>query len=306
MTREELNKEKQSKIINEEKRKTRKKIVLTSAKIILFLVVFVTTFYFLNLNIFTKKIIVKEERIVNDKIPDSFSGLKIIQFSDLHYGSTFFIEDVKNLVKLINSRSPDIVVFNGDLITPEYKITNDEKEKLTKTLAGIKASIGKYAVMGDEDNDTYSVLIKQANFTLLNNSYDLIYDDEETPIIIMGVSSLLADDYNIAEAYGYFKETNSNSELYKIVAFHEPDLADYILDGYDADLLLAGHSHNGNVKLPFVGAVKRNYKGAERYYDEKNYVDSTPLYISSGIGTNGAGVRFLCQPSINFFRLSNK
>ena len=306
MTREELNKEKQSEIINEEKRKTRKKIVLTSAKIILFLVVFVTTFYFLNLNIFTKKIIVKEERIVNDKIPDSFSGLKIIQFSDLHYGSTFFIDDVKNLVKVINSRSPDIVVFNGDLITPEYKITNDEMEKLTKTLAGIKASIGKYAVMGDEDNDTYSVLIKQANFTLLNNSYDLIYDDEETPIIIMGVSSLLADDYNIAEAYGYFKETNSNSELYKIVAFHEPDLADYILDGYDADLLLAGHSHNGNIKLPFVRAVKRNYKGAERYYDEKKYVGSTPLYISSGIGTNGAGVRFLCQPSINFFRLSNK
>ena len=306
MTREELNKEKQSEIINEEKRKVRKKFVLSSAKVILFLVLFATTFYFLNANIFTKKIVVKEKRIVNEKIPDSFSGLKIVQFSDLHYGSTIFIDDVKNLVKLINSRNPDVVIFNGDLITPEYKITNYEKEKLTKTLANIEASVGKYAVMGDEDNDNYSVLMKQANFTLLNNSYDLIYDDEETPIIIMGISSLLTANYNIAEAYGYFKEANSNSELYKIVAFHEPDLADYILDEYDADLLLAGHSHNGNIKLPFVGAIKRNYKGAEHYYDEMEYVGNTPLYISSGIGTNGAGVRFLCQPSINFFRLSNK
>ena len=306
MTREELNKEKQSEIINEEKRKTRKKIVLTSAKIILFFVVFATIFYFLNANIFTKKIVVKEERIVNGKIPDSFSGLKIIQFTDLHYGSTIFIEDVKNLVKLINSRNPDMVIFNGDLITAEYKITNDEKEKLTKALASINASIGKYAVMGDEDNDNYSGLMKQANFTLLNNSYDLIYDGEETPIIIMGISSLLTANYNIAEAYSYFKETNSNSDLYKIVVFHEPDLADYILDEHEADLLLAGHSHNGNIKLPFVGALKRNYKGAEHYYDEKEYVNGAPLYISSGIGTNGAGVRFFCQPSFNFFRLSNK
>ena len=215
------------------------------------------------------------------------------------------MSDVKNLVKLINTRNPDLVIFTGDLIDKDYKISSKEREKLIKALSGIKASIGKYAVMGDEDGDEYTTIIKQANFSLLNNSYDLIYDDDNLPVIIIGVGSLLGKNYNIDEAYSYFKDANSNSDLYKIVIFHEPDLTDYILSGNEANLLLAGHSHNGNIILPFIGGVVK-YEGANNYYSEKYNVGNSKLFISSGVGTNGVGVRFLCQPSINFFRLSNK
>lgn len=305
MTREELNREKQSEILSEEKREKRKKTVIFCAKIIFILVAGVTIFYLLNTYIFTKKVIVKEERIIDERIPDNFSGTKIIQFSDLHYGSTVFMSDVKNLVKLINTRNPDLVIFTGDLIDRDYKISSKEREKLIKALSGIKASIGKYAVMGDEDGDEYTTIIKQANFSLLNNSYDLIYDDDNLPVIIIGVGSLLGKNYNIDEAYSYFKDANSNSNLYKIVIFHEPDLTDYILSGNEANLLLAGHSHNGNIILPFIGGVVK-YEGANNYYSEKYNVGNSKLFISSGVGTNGVGVRFLCQPSINFFRLSNK
>lgn len=305
MTREELNREKQSEILSEEKREKRKKTVIFCAKIIFILVAGVTIFYLLNTYIFTKKVIVKEERIIDERIPDNFSGAKIIQFSDLHYGSTVFMSDVKNLVKLINTRNPDLVIFTGDLIDKDYKISSKEREKLIKALSGIKASIGKYAVMGDEDGDEYTTIIKQANFSLLNNSYDLIYDDDNLPVIIIGVGSLLGKNYNIDEAYSYFKDANSNSNLYKIVIFHEPDLTDYILSGNEANLLLAGHSHNGNIILPFIGGVVK-YEGANNYYSEKYNVGNSKLFISSGVGTNGVGVRFLCQPSINFFRLSNK
>lgn len=305
MTREELNKEKQSEILNEEKRAKRKKIVIFCAKILFLLVAVVTIFYLLNTYIFTKNVVVKEERIVDEKLPDNFSGMKIVQFSDLHYGSTVFMNEVKELVKTINDRNPDIVVFTGDLIDADYKISSDEREKLIKSLANIKASIGKYAVIGDEDNSEYATIIKQADFTVLNNSYDLIYDDDSLPIIIIGVGSLLNKEYNIDEAYSYFKDANSNSDLYKIVIFHEPDLASYILSGHDANLLLSGHSHNGNVILPFIGGMV-SYEGASEYSEEKYNINGSKLFISSGIGTNGVGVRFLCQPSINFFRLANK
>ncbi len=305
MTREELNKEKQFEILNEEKRTRRKKIVIFCAKILFLLIAVVTVFYLLNTYIFTKNVVVKEERIVDEKLPVNFSGMKIVQFSDLHYGSTIFMNEVKELVKTINVRNPDVVVFTGDLIDSDYKISSEEREKLIKNLAKIKASIGKYAVIGDEDNSEYATIIKQADFTVLNNSYDLIYDDDSLPIIIMGVGSLIGKEYNIEEAYSYFKDANSNSDLYKIVIFHEPDLASYILGEHDANLLLAGHSHNGNVVLPFIGGIV-SYEGASKYYEEKYDINGSKLFISSGIGTNGIGIRLLCQPSINFFRLSNE
>ncbi len=304
MTREELNKVKQTEILNEEKREKRKKGVLLCLKIIIIIISIFSIFYLLNTYIFTKGVIVKEQRVISKKIPNNFSGLKIVQFSDLHYGSTIFIDDVKNLVKLINSRNPDIVVFTGDLIDSKYKISAKEREKLITELAKIKANIGKYSVYGDEDNDEYTTIIKQANFTLLNNSYDLVYDDANLPIIVIGVSSLLNNSYNIDAAFSYFNEATSNSNLYKIVIFHEPDLTDYILEKNKADLLLAGHSHNGNINLPLID-IGIKYDGAKKYSKEMYQLDGAKLYISSGVGTNGSGIRFLCQPSINFFRLSS-
>ncbi len=305
MTREELNKAKQSEIISEERREKRKKIVCITFKIILALVIIFSTFYILNDYIFTKKILVKEERIVNEKIPDNFNGLKIIQFSDLHYGSTIFLDDVKRLVKLINSRNPDIIIFTGDLIDKDYVISDTDKEKLMHEISKLKASIGKYSIFGDEDGDVYSGIIKQAGFNLLDNSYDLIYNGDNRPIIIIGISSFLGNNYDIDNAFSYYKENNSNSNLYSIVAFHEPDLTDYVLENKNADLLLAGHSHNGYVKLPFVNGLIKN-DGAITYYDDKYEFSNSKLFISSGIGTNGSGVRFMCQPSINFFRFSSK
>lgn len=305
MTREELNKAKQSEIISEERREKRKKVVCITFKIILALVIIFSTFYILNDYIFTKKILVKEERIVNEKIPDSFNGLKVVQFSDLHYGSTVFLDEVKELVKIINSRNPDIVIFTGDLIDKNYDISDKDKEKLINEISKLKASIGKYSVFGDEDSDDYSSIVKQAGFNLLDNSYDLVYDGDKTPIIIIGISSLLSNNYDIDAAFSYFKESNSNSNLYSIVVFHEPDLTDYVLKNKNTDLLLAGHSHNGYIKLPFVnGLIKSD--GATEYYDERYDFSNSKLFISSGIGTNGSGVRFLCHPSINFFRFSSK
>ena len=201
MTREELNKTKQHEIISEQRKEKRKKVVCITFKIILALVIIFSAFYILNDYIFTKKILVKEERIVNEKIPDSFNGLKVVQFSDLHYGSTVFLDEVKELVKIINSRNPDIVIFTGDLIDKNYDISAKDKEKFIHEISKLKASIGKYSVFGDEDSDDYSSIIKQAGFNLLDNSYDLVYDGDKTPIIIIGISSLLSNNYDIDASF---------------------------------------------------------------------------------------------------------
>lgn len=304
MTREELNKKKQKKVSNEVNRSKRKKIILFFFKILMVLMALFGLFYLFNKYIFTNKIIVKEERISSEKIPDSFNGIKIVQFSDLHYGSTFFMDKVKEIVKLINVRKPDLIFFTGDLIDKNYTLSAKEQEELILELSKLNASIGKYAIVGDEDKDSFLTIFNQSDFTILNNDFDLIYNNSETPILLVGISSKLQSASNVDKAFSYFTSETYNSNIYTISLIHEPDLTNDIVNFYHSDLILSGHSHNGNIRLPWGTPYKID--GAHKYIDEYYSLNNSELYISSGLGTNDLGIRFLCLPSVNFFRLSNK
>lgn len=305
-SRTEKNKEKQEKIIEEEKREHRKRIVILSLKITGILVISFLAFYFYTEYISTTKIIVKEERIINEKIPSSFDGVKIIQFSDLYYGSTISINELDNLVKDINKRKPDIVIFTGNLLNPKSKLTTKEKEKIIKKLSSIDTTIGKYAIMGKNDKkEVFSTMMNQSDFTILENQYDLIYNNDTSPILLVGLSSLVNNTRNKEEAYQYFKEETHNSNIYTISIMSETDDLDEILETYHSDLVLAGNSLNGEIRIPLLGGIIKQ-EGSSIYKDSFYQINDTKIYISSGLGAPSSGVRLFNHPSINFFRLSNK
>ena len=83
---------------------------------------------------------------------------------------------------------------------------------------------------------------------------------------------------------------------------HEPDNIKYTSD---FDLVLAGHSHNGQVKLPYIGAIFTP-NGSKKYYDEYYKVNKSDLYISGGLGSSILNLRFFNKPSINLYRITNK
>ena len=131
MTREEVNENLQEDIDLEEKIKNRKKIVLNIIKIIILIIVLFILFFFINKYINTGIIEVSEHRIINEKIPDNFNGIKIIQVSDIKYGSNINNDDIKKLVKIINERKPDIVLYTGNLIDDEYNLAlREDYERL--------------------------------------------------------------------------------------------------------------------------------------------------------------------------------
>ena len=304
LTRSERNEEKQKEIIKEENREIRKKIVISCFKITIIIILLSITFYLYTTYISSKIIDVKEERIINEKLPTNFNGLKIIQISDIHYGSTIFIKDIKKLVKLVNERTPDLVVFTGDLINKDYKLNSKEQEKLITELKKIKTTIGKYAIMGEEDSSEFNTIMNQSNFTILNNSYDLIYKDNNIPILLIGLNNSKKNE-DIDSAYEYFNQPTHNSNIYTITLLHKPDTVDEILEKYPTtDLFLAGHSHNGQINIPYIGGLIKK-EGSQQYINEFYQINESKLYISSGIGTNGNGFRLFCRPSINFFRLSS-
>ena len=302
MTREELNKEIQDEITEEKNSKKNKHIIKFIIKSIIFTIIFFTLFFTYTTYISTVKIGVREYRIENKKIPQSLSGLKIIQISDLHFGSTMFNDNVKTLQKMVNERKPDIILYTGDLIDKNYKLNQKEQEKLINYLKGMNASLGKYAILGDEDTELVSTIFNQSEFTILRNEHDFIYKDDNNAILLIGLST---KDIDIDKAYSYFKEENHNSNIYTITMLHKPDITDDIIAKYHTDIIFAGHSHNGNIRIPFTKYSLFKYDGAKKYDQEYYKIDNTKLFISSGLGTH-EGIRLFCRPSINFFRISTK
>lgn len=308
MTRAEINEEKQKEIFKEQNKEKTKKIIINIIKLIFILSVIGFIFFAYTTYISTVKITIREYRITNKKIPESFNGIKIIQFSDLHYGSTIFEKNMKEISKLINERNPDIIVFTGDLIDQKYNITQKEKEKLLSQLKKLNAKLGKYAVLGDNDKEEENNILVQSEFTILKNEYDLIYNQTTTPILLIGLSSLNKNEQNLVNAYQYFSQESNIPDVFTITLVHEPDSTTEIIEKYPTtDLVLAGHSHNGFIRIPFVNIPLSSTKGAKKYNQDYYQINDTQLFISGGLGTNNSsGIRLFCRPSINFYRISNE
>lgn len=287
-----------------EKRKKRNKVIFIILSIIIFII---TSFYLYMRFVATTGLIVKEYKVTSKNLPIEFNGMKIIQFTDLHYGTTINKAEVNKMVSEINSYRPDIVVFTGDLIDSSYSTTTKDITFLTEALNKIKVTTGKYSVRGNHDynNDNYISILQGAGFNLLDNSYDLIYYNGLNPILITGVGSELKDDIDINKAFTYTLGTDANANIYTITLLHEPDVIDSVIKDYKVDLALSGHSHNGQVRLPFIGSIFK-IEGAKNYHDQEYDIKNTKLFISGGLGTSMYKVRFFNRPSFNLYRLAVK
>ncbi len=247
----------------------------------------------------TTGIQIKEYSVINNKIPKSFKGFKVVHFSDLKYGSTTNQKYLKKLVNKINELNPDIIIFTGDLITSNYKLTDNDKKSIIENLNKLDPKIDIYSIRGDNDiNETYNSIITQTKIIEINNLNKLIYYKGDTPIMLIGLDDSINGNQSLDMAFNY-EENN----YYKILITHEPDTYEKIKDK-NIDLFLAGHSLNGQVRLPFIGSVYTP-TGAKKYYDSKYKIDNTEIYISNGLGTSKIPYRLNNRPSINLYRFYN-
>ena len=234
------------------------------------------------------QIVTKEYSIISKEIPRGFDGMKIVQISDIHYGTTINESNLKKMVNKVNQLKPDIIVFTGDLVAKGINPTDKIKAEITVNLSKLKAPIGKYAIASNEDleSDIFSDLITNSGFTLLNNEAKLIYNNDDEPIELVGISNI-----------------NNKIELtdnYKIALIHKPDDFDNIKnDNYN--IVMAGHNHGGIIRLPFLGGLI-NIEGAKKYHNDYYEIDNSKLYVSSGLGTSNINFRMFNQPSINLYR----
>jgi len=239
---------------------------------------------------------IKEYKIESSDIPKSFDGVKIVHFTDVHYGRTVDNKYLEKIVDLINKQKPDIVLYTGDFIDKDIRLTEEQIISINSTLSNIDSTLGNYAVIGNHDMKYLSDYKKilDNNFTILDNQEKILYYKNNEAISIIGLADSLESTVN----YDVF---NNESNYYTFVMSHEPDEFNKIKD-YKFNIMLSGHSHNGQIRVPFIGAIYTPI-GSKTYYDNYYKIDNKEIFISNGIGTSGINFRFMSRPSINLYRM---
>ena len=245
-------------------------------------------------------------RVIHYDFPHSkiqAQPIKVVQFSDTHIGDFFTIEELQKVVDKINEQEADLVLFTGDLMD-DASVYQGSIEEIGTVLSNIQSKFGNYAVFGNRDygggaERFYEELMESAGFHVLLNNHETITVNGTT-LSLFGADDALIGYYDAKQTMKGIEEGNFN-----LLLVHEPDLVDDFID-YPVDLVVAGHSHGGQVYIPFVGPLLTTTL-AEKYvrglYDIN---ENLSLYVNTGIGNTRVPFRLFNVPQITVFYLTGE
>lgn len=240
---------------------------------------------------------IHEMEISLNRLPAAFDGLKVVHMSDLHLGYHLEIGDLSSVFTRIAQWQPDMICFTGDLVD----LSTDPLKAALPVLASLQAPLGKYAVLGNHDYRSAEAKIteclQRSNFQVMMNESKLLERGGQK-LCVAGVDDVLYGAPDIEAALA-----GTDPEICKLLLAHEPDYADDIPLGA-VDLQLSGHSHGGQVRLPFAGAMLLPPYG-KKYPDrlQRRAGGGHQIYTTRGIGTTILPIRFLCRPEVAFLTL---
>jgi predicted MPP superfamily phosphohydrolase len=239
-------------------------------------------------------------------LPDAFQNFRIAQISDIHFDEYTEPSFVQRIVARINSLAPDLVVLTGDYITfgpLSRNFTMRAMEQCAAILHGI-ACPQRYAVMGNHDSALGAPTIRP-----ILAAVDIpLMVDKFVPIERAGQRLWLCGIHDPVTHYpNLYTAIPERPDGPVLLMSHGSDYADTVLAhprGHLVDLMIAGHSHGGQVRLPIVGAL-HTPPGGKKYVEGLFHLDHMQLYVNRGIGTVGVPLRLNCPPEITLFTLQS-
>jgi predicted MPP superfamily phosphohydrolase len=239
-------------------------------------------------------------------LPPSLDGLRIVQLTDIHLGPWTSVGRVQRIVDCANRLDPDLIALTGDYVirAPEYI------PQVASALAGLRARVGVVAVLGNHDwyqgGPQCASEITRAGAHFIDNTRRFVTPERtlsDTPagLCVAGVGDLWCDrqDYDAALA-------NLPPDMPRLLLSHNPDVAEepaFVQSGHRVDLMLAGHTHGGQIRLPLVGAPFTNSRFGQKYARGLVQGPTCPVFVCRGLGMTYLPVRFGSVPEIAVIEL---
>jgi uncharacterized protein len=241
----------------------------------------------------------KRATVTLPNLPRSFEGTTIAYLSDIHHGPFVPRSYVRSIVEMTNALKPDLVLLGGDYCYRGPRFIAPALEDLSK----LKARVGRFAVLGNHDHwDGLQQSIdglEAAGIPLLRNS-GVWLERGPDRLRIGGVGDLWCDQQDVDAALG-----DATTRDAVILLSHNPDVAETLRDPR-VGLMMSGHTHGGQVILPFLGAPIVTSAYGQKYLHGMTRGPACNVYISRGVGTVGLPCRAFCRPEVILFTLTGR
>ena len=212
-------------------------------------------------------------------LPAPFEGYTLALVTDLHHGPavpTWWLERVADRVRELDT---DLVVLGGDFVSH----ARTDIAGLEQVLARFHGRDGVVGVLGNHDHwvdpDRVAAAVERSGATLLLNRHLLIR--RGTAVLAVGG----VDDFTHGAVRPDEAFAGVAPEVPRVVVSHNPDLIEYLPAGLRVDVMLAGHTHNGQAHLPFLGPITAPSQFGRKYLHGLKRVGHTWLYVSAGVGS---------------------
>lgn len=247
--------------------------------------------------------------VSSEKLPKIFDGYRIAHISDLHNAKMG--DDNENLLSMLREAKPNIIAITGDLIDSR---NTDIETALQFTKEAVKIAPCYYVTGNHEARVGEYQSLKEG----LNKVGVTILEDERTDIelsgehiALLGVNDpsfntdyLLDDDSDVIDTR--LKQLTIETDTFTVLLSHRPELFDVYAEN-DMDLVLAGHAHGGQFRLPFIGGLAAPNQGLFPKYDSGLYTkDNTNMIVSRGIGNSLFPFRFNNRPEVILIELKSE
>jgi len=247
-------------------------------------------------------------RIVRQEVflprwPERLNGFTVAVLSDFHYDPYFSIHPLHAAIAMVNRLHPDLIALTGDFVS--VPMVGDERkaafaaEPCARLLRQMTAPHGLWAVMGNHDDATDAEHVTHAlqaeNIRVLANQSEPIEQDGSR-FWLAGVNDVISGTADLSKTMHGVPVGEP-----VILLAHEPDFADEASQ-YPIDLQLSGHSHGGQIRIPFLPPLYLP-ELAKKYVWGTYHVGPLTLHTSAGLGTIGIPMRLNCPPEVTVLTL---
>jgi hypothetical protein len=240
-----------------------------------------------------------------DRLPLGTDPIRVLHISDLHIER--LTDREAKVLELASEAKPDLIVISGDYVNLSYNRDPETLRQVRQLLCQLSAPHGVYATLGSPPVDLRETVVPifegLHHVTLLRHGWQQVEMGNGRSLTVLGLDcthDLPVDAGRLARLV-----SAAPADAPQLLVYHSPELMPEAAE-HDIDLYVCGHTHGGQVRLPFVGPIFTSSQLGRRFVMGLYKLGRTTLYVSRGIGLEGLSaprVRFMCPPEMTLITI---